>query len=189
MTAPRSVTLRPAPACRVSRRRCVTGVVAAIAALGLTACSATATSGPHETTVPSGTTGPASPADEALAAYRAMWSDLVAAARTSDFQSNGLSEHATGTVLTLFVRGLARDQLHGIVTRGQPVLHPVVTSSSANRATVTDCFDGTHWVEYKTSGALAKNAPSGRRATTAKLIRTSGVWKVDQLSVGKVGTC
>jgi len=189
MTDTRTVTVRPVPARRVAGSRWVKGLVAAVAAVGLTACSAGSSSGTPATTAPSGTTAPTTPADGALAAYRAMWADLASAAKTSDFQSSGLSQHATGTVLTLFTRGLARDQLHGIVTRGQLVLHPAVTSSSADRATVTDCFDDTHWLEYKTSGALAKNAPGGRRATTAELVRRSGVWKVDQLSVGKVGTC
>jgi hypothetical protein len=161
-----------------------------VGALSLAACSAGASSGDQATTLPSGhATKTVAPAAAALVAYRAMWSDLVSAARTSDYQSSGLAQHAAGTVLTLFVRGLARDQLHGIVTRGRPVLHPVVTSSSPDRATVTDCVDDTHWVEYKTSGGLANNAPGGRRATTAELVRKAGVWKVDQLSVGKVGTC
>jgi hypothetical protein len=189
MTATGAVTVRPAPARRIAGRRCTIGLVAAVAVVGLTACSAGSSSSTPTTTAPSGTTAPTTPAVAALAAYRAMWADLVSAARTSDFQSSGLSRHATGSVLTLFVRGLARDQLHGIVTRGQPVLHPTVTSSSADHATVTDCVDDTHWVEYTTSGARAKNAPGGRRATTAELVRRSGVWKVDQLSVGKVGTC
>ena len=161
------------------------------AALVLAACGSSAS--PTVITVTPSTAstavGPATASSLALSAYRAMWADLASAAKTSDFQSSGLSQHATGTVLTLFTRGLARDQLHGIVTRGQLVLHPAVTSSSADRATVTDCFDDTHWLEYTTSGALAKNAPGGRRATTAELVRRSGVWKVDQLSVGKVGTC
>ncbi len=122
-------------------------------------------------------------------AYRAMWADLVSAARTSNFQSTRLPEHAAGQVLTLFVQGLARDQLHGIVTKGDPVLHPVVTSSSPNRVTVVDCFDDTHWLEYKTSGGLAKNTPGGRHATTAELVNTSGTWKVTQLGIGKTGTC
>jgi hypothetical protein len=122
-----------------------------------------------------------------------MWADLVSAARTSDFQSPRLSDHAAGQTLTLLVQGLARDQLHGIVTRGRPVLHPVVTSLSPerdpSRATVVDCFDDTHWLEYQTSGKPAKNAPGGRRSTVAQLIRTSGTWKVDQLTIGKTGTC
>jgi hypothetical protein len=122
-----------------------------------------------------------------------MWADLVSAARTSDFQSTALSQHATGQALTLFVQGLARDQLHGIVTRGEPEFHPVVTSLSPDRdptaATVADCFDDTHWVEYKTSGGLAKNAPGGRRSTTAQLVKASGTWKVDRLTIMKTGTC
>ncbi|HEY5096634.1 MAG TPA: hypothetical protein VII46_01245, partial [Acidimicrobiales bacterium] len=65
-----------------------------------------------------------------LNAYRAMWADLVSTARTSNFQSSRLPLHTTGEALTLFVQGLARDQLHGIVTRGTPELHPMVTSLS-----------------------------------------------------------
>lgn len=128
-----------------------------------------------------------------LSAYRGMWADLVAAARTSDFQSPRLADHASGTALTLFVRGLARDQLHDIVTRGAPTLHPSVTSlvpsADPTRATVTDCFDDAAWVEYTTAGARAKNPPGGPRRTTATLVRKGGVWKVNEITVGKVGTC
>ncbi len=128
-----------------------------------------------------------------LTAYRRMWADLVTAARTSDFQSPLLSRYTTGEAHTLFVQGLARDQLHDIVTRGQPVLDPRVSSltppGDPTRATVTDCFDDTHWSEYTTSGARAKNTPGGRRATTADLVDSGGTWKVDQLEVGSVGSC
>jgi hypothetical protein len=142
----------------------------------------------------SNTTGaPTNPKAEVLAAYRGMWSDLVTAARTSDYQSPLLADHATGSALTLFVQGLARDQLRGIVTTGEPVLDPSVTSllpsSAPTHATVTDCFDDTHWVEFTTSGTRAKNASAGRRATTALLTEQAGSWKVTQLTVRAVGTC
>ncbi len=122
-----------------------------------------------------------------------MWADLVSAARTSDFRSARLSHHASGDALNLFVQGLARDQLHGIVTRGEPIIHPEVASFTPSedptRATVTDCFDDTHWVEYQTSGKLAKNPPGGRRSTKADLQKAGGAWKVTQLTVGATGTC
>ena len=122
-----------------------------------------------------------------------MWSDLVSAARTSDFQSPRLSMHASGDALTLFVQGLARDQLHGIVTKGEPILHPEVTSLSPlgdpTYANVADCFDDTHWLEYNKSGGLAKNVAGGRRSTMANLDYSDGVWKVTQLTVGATGTC
>jgi hypothetical protein len=122
-----------------------------------------------------------------------MWADLVEAATTSDYQSPLLSQHASGDALTLFVQGLARDQLHGIVTKGEPVLHPQVTSLSPSghptNATITDCFDDTHWIEYTASGGLAKNAHGGRRATSAVLKESNGTWKVTQLTVGATGTC
>jgi hypothetical protein len=168
-----------------------------MSAVGLTGCAGgsptaapTTAASPHSGPT---TTVPVDPSARVLSAYRAMWADLVSAARTSDFQSSRLPQHTTGQALTLFVQGLARDQLHGIVTRGTPVLHPMVTSLSPepdpSLGTVGDCFDDTHWVEYQTTGKLAKNGPGGRRATTAQLVKRSGTWKVDQITIGKPGTC
>jgi hypothetical protein len=168
------------------------GLVMGLSALVLAAC----TGGTASTPAPPTTRSSASvtnPSSGPVAAYRAMWADLVSAAQTSNFQSTQLAQHATGQALTLFVRGLARDQLDGIVTRGEPVLHPVVTSASPSpdptRATVSDCFDDSHWLEYKTSGGRAKNTAGGRRATTAELVKTAGTWKVTQITVKKTGTC
>jgi hypothetical protein len=122
-----------------------------------------------------------------------MWADLVSAARTSNFPSPLLPQHATGDALSLLVQGLARDQLQGIVTKGEPVLDPRLVSlapaGDPTHATVADCFDDSHWIEYKTSGGLAKNTPGGRRATTASLKISAGVWKVTELTVGATGTC
>src|SRR5450755_1572952 len=86
--------------------------------------------GPSSATAPPTSARPAlaDAAAQALSAYRIMWADLVTAAQTSDFQSPLLAQHATGEALTLLVQGLARDQLHGIVTRGTTVHHPQVTS-------------------------------------------------------------
>jgi hypothetical protein len=174
------------------------GLVIWAAAACLTGCAGGASPGTAPTTAsshhPGSTTRvPVDPAGRVLSAYRAMWTDLVSAARTSNFQSPRLSQHATGEALTLFVQGLARDQLHGIVTRGTPTLNPTVTALSPeldpSRATVGDCFDDTHWLEYQTTGKLAKNAPGGRRVTTAQLVKTSDTWKVDQITIGKPGTC
>jgi hypothetical protein len=176
-------------------------VVVVSAAVALGACGGgSATTSP--TTKP-GTTATAPPtsttqteaavSSQVIADYRTMWADLVTAAETSDFQSPLLAQHATGAALTLLVQGLARDQLHDIVTRGVTVHHPVVTSLSPTtdptHATVADCFDDTHWIEYTTDGKRAKNAPGGRRATTADLVKTDNTWKVSQLTIAATGTC
>ena len=140
-------------------------------ALALSACGSGAATSPPTTvkaisgTVPvtSTTLTEAAVSDGVLAGYRNMWADLVVAAATSDFQSPLLSQHATGDALTLLVQGLARDQLHGIVTKGVTAHHPTVTSLSPaadpTHATVTDCFDDTRWIEYTTDGKRAKNTP------------------------------
>jgi hypothetical protein len=174
------------------------GLVACVVSVSLAGCDAGSSSAvpPLTTSFHSSVSTTSKPVEVSagpLPSYRSMWADLVSAARTSDFQSTRLSLHATGQALTLFVQGLARDRLHGIVTRGELGLHPVVSSLSPNRdptgATIVDCFDDTHWLEYQTSGGLAKNTPGGRRATTAELVKNSGTWKVTQLTVGKTGTC
>src|SRR3712207_8780642 len=52
------------------------------------------------TTTPTASPSPSPSAeDEALAAYRGMWQDMVVAARTSDYQSPLLARHATGPAL------------------------------------------------------------------------------------------
>ena len=180
-----ALVIRP----RAALPRTVSG--RSVFAHGLAACALAACLAACATTPPATTTTAHSPDTSAgaVSAYRAMWADLVSAARTSDFQSSRLSRHATGQTLSIFVQGLARDRLHGIVTRGAPAISPVVTSYSPTRVTIEDCFDDTHWLEYKTSGGRAKNTPGGRRSTTAHLVRTSGTWKVSGLTIGKTGTC
>lgn len=167
------------------------------AALALGACGGGPAGTPPSTT---GTAPPTSTTEttaavsgQVIAAYRDMWADLVTAAETSDFQSPLLAQHATGGALKLLVQGLARDQLHDIVTRGVTAHHQAVTSlspaSDPTRATVTDCFDDTRRVEYTTDGKRAKNTPGGRRSTTAELVKVHGTWKVSELTIAATGTC
>jgi len=118
---------------------------------------------------------------------------MVIASRTSDYQSPLLAQYASGNALALLVHGLYMNLQAGLVTKGQPVFHPQVTAlspaTSPTEATITDCIDSTHWLEYKTNGALANNAPGGRRAATADVQESGGTWKVSALAVQAVGTC
>lgn len=129
----------------------------------------------------------------ALAAYRAMWADMVIAARTSDYQSPILAEHASGNALALLIHGLAVNRQEGIVSRGQPTMDPQVLSMSPaagpTQVDIVDCFDDAHWLNYKVSGGLQNNVPGGRHHTTATVVDTAGVWKVTELQVGAAGTC
>jgi hypothetical protein len=177
----------------------VFGMLLCVAAVALAACGsgASAAATPTTTARPillTSTTPLTIDVDaEVLTAYRTMWADLVTAARTSDFQSPHLSQHASGKALSLLVQGLARDQLQNIVTEGNPVLDPRVTSLSPTgdptHATIVDCFNDRRWVEYKTTGGLAKNTPGGRHATTADLVKKVGTWKVSQITIKAAGTC
>jgi hypothetical protein len=175
--------------------RTLTVLVVGVTALALASCGSSGTGTPTTTaaTTTTAADSTAAASSGALAAYRGMWADLVAAARTSDYRSPTLDDHATGAALTLFVQGLARDQLHDIVTKGHVVLDPAVSSLSPStdpdRATVTDCVDDSQWIEYTTTGKRADNPAGGRRHTTAVVARRAGGWKVTQLTVGSVGSC
>jgi len=118
---------------------------------------------------------------------------MVTVSRTSDYKSPLLSQHATGSALSVLVQGLAKNQTLGIVTKGKPVLHPQVTSltpaADPTQATITDCFDSRRWLDYKTTGGLTNNTPGGQHATSAMVTDTGGIWKVTQLAVQAAGTC
>jgi hypothetical protein len=171
------------------------GLLLVAASVALVGCA----SGTSSTTTTVATGGsvpspsPTAAAEAALNAYRAMWADLVDAARTSNFESSLLSKHASGSTLSLLVQGLARDQEQHIVTRGSPIIDPKITSLSPThnpeRASIADCFDDSHWIEYKNHGGLAKNTAPGRRATKAMLTNVDGTWKVTQLTIAATGTC
>jgi hypothetical protein len=169
---------------------CMAGLTVAACGSGSSSSSPSTTVGRTSTST---TTPPTGAAAQAVSAYRAMWADMVTASQTSDYKSPLLSEHATGSALSVLVQGLAKNQALGIVTKGKPALHPQVTSltpaTGPTQATITDCFDDTQWLEYNTTGGLADNTPGGHRSTTAILVDTDGAWTVTQLAVQATGTC
>jgi hypothetical protein len=192
--------LQYGPRVALGRRRHLSRLTIWVALLAvpvtMAACSGSPSGSPSSATRPAATSttqAPTGASAQALTAYRAMWSDMVAASQTSDYQSPLLSEHATGSALSVLVQGLAKNQALGIVTKGKPVLHPQVTSltpaANPTQATITDCFDSRHWLDYKTTGGLTNNTPGGQHSTAAIVTDAGGSWKVTQLAVQAAGTC
>lgn len=132
---------------------------------------------------------------DAVASYRGMWKDFVAAGITSDWQSPTLGRYATGIALTNLSRGLYADHSNGLITKGEPTLSPSVSSvdSSAEpkRIIVTDCGDSTRWLKYRAdNGQLADDKPGGRQLINAIVDKQAdGSWKVSDFGVHGVGTC
>ncbi|SER92103.1 hypothetical protein [Actinokineospora terrae] len=133
--------------------------------------------------------------EAALAAYRGMWADFVEAGHTSDWQSVKLGVHATGVALTNLSRGLYADHYNGLVTKGEPVLSPTVSSvepaTEPKKIIVSDCGDSTNWLKYRAdTGELADKEPGGRHAINAIAEKQSdGSWKISDYGVHEVGTC
>ncbi|MCQ4084387.1 hypothetical protein NGB36_28350 [Streptomyces sp. RB6PN25] len=129
----------------------------------------------------------------ALSAYRAMWNDLVHASLTADVNAPQLSDHASAGALQLLRYGLEQEQKEGVVSKGQPVLDPVVVSSQPTAQPVKyalrDCFDDTHWLQYTKSGKLKNDVPGGHHLTDATVELNDGTWKVTSLYLHEAGTC
>jgi hypothetical protein len=188
------------------RSRAIWPGAATIAALALTGCGAgvpgSAPAATHAAARPptSAPIAPASsPADvarqQAIAAYQGMWRDFVDAATKSDWQSLKLAQNATGDALLVLSRTMYADHYNGLVSRGQPVNNPRVSSVEPAEAPTTvmisDCGDDSHWLKYRAdNGQLADDTPGGRRAITAEVkLARDGTWKVTRFAVEAVGTC
>lgn len=143
--------------------------------------------------VPSPPSTTATGAEAALEAYRAMWQDMVVAARTSDYQSPLLARHATGSALRQLADSLYADRQQGVVTRGQPVLRPRIGESDPNvqppRAVIEDCADSRNWLQYKESGERADDEPGGNRHISADVRLLNGSWMVFDFRVREIGSC
>jgi hypothetical protein len=117
----------------------------------------------------------------------------VAAARTGDYQAPALDHYAAGAALSGLAHGLYEEHQQGVVTLGQPVFDPVVTvaktsGAGADQADVTDCADGSGWLNYR-GGKLIPGQAGGRRRIIARLQPFGATWKVTYLNVGQEGTC
>jgi hypothetical protein len=188
----------------IDHSRRAVGFVTGMAAVALVACSAGTANGPVSGTRQPLTPAPASTAvvpvadraeQEALAAYRGMWQDFAVAGITSDWRSPALGRYATGVALTNLSRGLYADHYNGLVTKGEPILHPRVLSvdppQDPTRVVITDCGDSTHWLKYRTnSGRLVNDKPGGRSLINAIVDKQpDGSWKVSDYGVHEIGTC
>ncbi|MFF4602722.1 hypothetical protein ACFY12_08215 [Streptomyces sp. NPDC001339] len=126
---------------------------------------------------------------EALAAYRAMWSDLVAVSASPDPGSPHLEEHATGGALELMKYGLRRAVKEGVVSKGNPRLAPEAVSATDDEVTIRDCVDGTKWLQYKLNGELKNDVPGSHFKADATVRRADGEWMVDRLYMHESGSC
>ena len=172
----------------------------------LVAASCTADAGapppqPSRGESPASVTSPA-PSDldiaqeAAVAAYQKMWLAMARAGVTSDWRSPELARYATGDALTALTKSLYADQANGVVTRGAPVLSPVVRSAepAQDPATVVidDCGDSSQWLKYfeGTDTPAGEGGGGGRRAITAEVLQQPvGSWRVARFAVQGVGTC
>ncbi|MFD8723945.1 hypothetical protein ACFV2H_39825 [Streptomyces sp. NPDC059629] len=127
--------------------------------------------------------------DAALAAYRAMWGDVVVAARTSDARNSRLDDHAEGGALQLLRHMMRANKQQGVVTKGQPTFAPVVTEAGASTVVIQDCADGSRWLQYTEGGSPKDDVPGGHHRVDATVSKQGGRWLVESLYIGEVGTC
>ncbi|GAA0490769.1 hypothetical protein Ade02nite_23520 [Paractinoplanes deccanensis] len=131
--------------------------------------------------------------NDALAAYRGMWSVFVEAAATSDPESSDLRKYAQDQALTLITSSLYMDRKRKQVTKGDVKLEPKITklspSARPTEATIVDCVNDESWLKYKAGGGLVNDVPGGRHRTTATVKRSADGWKVSAFILKESGTC
>jgi predicted lipid-binding transport protein (Tim44 family) len=178
--------------------------VLALAVVLAPAVACTPKPSPHVTPTPNASLHAPSPAvsspdpraevQKAVAAYTNLLNAFTAASNAGTDDTTDLSKYATGSALQVLAKGLADNKAKGLHSQGTPGIDPphVTEISPVNDPTtveVTGCVDGTHWQLYNSSGQLVDSGPSGRRATSAQIDRSGGVWKVSSLAIQGVGTC
>jgi hypothetical protein len=171
--------------------------VALGAVLATAACTAsTPAPAPEQTRTsappsPAVSPSPPSPAQQALAAYTAMWGDVQAAGETSDYQDPRLSAHLGGQALLTTSENMAADKADGIIGLGRPDLSGTsVVTATATTVTLHGCMNDEHWLKYyAATRTLVDNVPGGRHYVAATLTDENGTWKVTSLDVRGEGTC
>lgn len=170
--------------------RAVEVVVGAVILVGFAAC------GPHKTSgSPTAVGTPPRPAfeQEALTAYRGMWTAFEQAAATADPDNSDLRTYASDDALRLIVASLVSDRSKGMVIKGALHLDPTMTTPSPmttpTQVGIADCVDMRNWLIYKASGGLWDNVPGGFHYVTATVKESGQTWKVTTLVVGAIGSC
>jgi hypothetical protein len=130
---------------------------------------------------------------DAVTAYRGMWTAFTKAAATANPDEHDLRRYAEGDALKVIVSGLYTDRTQGEVGRGAPVITPTATGaqpvSAPTSVSISDCVDDAKWLLYHKSGGLVDKTPGGKHRTTATVKAANGVWKVDSFALEGVGTC
>ena len=135
--------------------------------------------------------GSSTPAQQALAAYTAMWADVQAAGETSNYQNPRLAAHLAGQALLTTSENMAADKADGIIGLGRPELSDTaVVTATAITVTLHGCMSDEHWLKYyAATHILVDTVPGGRRYVAAIVTNESGTWKVTSLDVRGEGTC
>jgi hypothetical protein len=167
------------------------GRTPSVTSLGTTSASSGTTSPPPA----SSTSASASPdvRTTAVDVYLAMWADMVEAAKTSDYASPRLADHAAGQALQLLSGALRTAHDKKLVAKGTPRFSPKVTGLTPQvhpvAVSLQDCMDGSDWLNYRLDGQLQNDVPGGRHRATATVGFLNGRWVVTRLQIGEVGTC
>ncbi len=123
-----------------------------------------------------------------------MWKAYAQAGHTSDWQAPFLSQFASGDALQFMTRDLYADHYNGVVTKGEPVNNPQVTSVSPEgtpkSVMIEDCGDDRNWLQYRTDGSLLDDEPGAVHRIVAEVrLHTDGRWRVTRFAVDVPGSC
>lgn len=178
---------------RIARRAAWSTALAAVAAATLVGCTRHSSGATPTPTLSAPTSDLSGAGDAAASAYRGMWQAYANAGRTSNPNDPGLSQYAIGNALKALQVGLETNKKQGLISTGQPVTRPQVSSvtpaSQPDSVEISDCLDTTSFQRERADGKPFTDTPGGRRAVKATVKRFKDQWKVTDFVPGGVGSC
>ena len=126
-------------------------------------------------------TAPADPKAQALAQYKAFWSELTPASRAPAPKRRALlSPYATDPELTSLLRGMASGDAKGTVFYGADQPRPRIARLSVQQgiAVISDCQDSSHAGNADRSTGKRLTVGVARHPVSATMHLVAGTWRV-----------
>jgi len=172
-------------------------VSTALVALAASACSSSSGRPSHPATgsaPPLRTSATQNPAAaDVVTAYLRMRDVQIRMDSDGTLHTADLSKYATGSAAADLKKSVLRNAQLGIRFSGRPRMSPHVTQENlpARSATISDCFDATHWipVDKKTGVPVPLPKQNLRYPVTATATREATSWLITVIVADRTRSC
>lgn len=193
------MTQRQHASARAARARLGAATLVVAAGMALSGCGASghvsASSEAAATSTAPGAGADAAMQRQVMAAYRGWRAVEVAMLDSNTANAADEGAYSGKQALSLDLSAMLQDQRLGIAFKGSPATSPQITAwspaTAPTGATITDCFDGTHWQPYYLKTGKSALVP-GQRLRYVQVVTAenlAGTWKITNVDLRKDQPC